>query len=169
MKKNYWKWLCKNYTDENKNVIWCPNPKCDLCSEKVDAFMHVDIVECDCGTEYCFKCGDFAHRGASCEIVKEWKAKEVNESENSSWLAANTKPCPQCHHPIEKNNGCNVMICASCRHEFCWLCLNAWALHKDIHGRCTIFEEKVNDKAFLAEHEARDKLQADAKHELTRY
>jgi len=30
---------------------------------------------------------------------------------NALWLSANTKECPKCGTPIEKNSGCNHMIC----------------------------------------------------------
>jgi hypothetical protein len=27
----YWKWLCKSFTDESKNIKWCPELGCDNC------------------------------------------------------------------------------------------------------------------------------------------
>ena len=44
----------------------------------------------------------------------------VNELAQRMWIKANTRPCPQCNIPIEKNDGCNHMTCTnpSCRHEF---------------------------------------------------
>mmetsp|Transcript_1826 Transcript_1826/g.2594 ORF Transcript_1826/g.2594 Transcript_1826/m.2594 type:complete len:270 (-) Transcript_1826:673-1482(-) len=129
VKETYWKWLCKNYTDDNKNVKWCPNPKCDVCCERSDLSVNVVEVECKCGTDFCFKCGELAHKPIDCEEAKHWIAKETDESENTLWLKANTKNCPKCEHPIEKNQGCNVMQCLSCKHDFCWLCLVDWRLH----------------------------------------
>ena len=29
----YMKWHCKAYTDDNKNVRWCPYQGCDYCVE----------------------------------------------------------------------------------------------------------------------------------------
>ena len=58
---------------------------------------------CDCGTEFCFRCGELAHKPIDCEEAKKWIVKESAESENTMWLAANTKNCPKCEHPIEKN------------------------------------------------------------------
>ena len=76
------------------------------------------------------------------------------------WLAANTKNCPKCEHPIEKNQGCNVMRCYSCRHEFCWDCMRPWAEHDGVHFKCSIFDDKKHDKAFMENIRNQDALQA---------
>ena len=36
------------------------------------------------------------------------------------------KVCPKCVTLIEKNSGCHRMVCAKCKHCFCWVCLNDW-------------------------------------------
>lgn len=30
---------------------------------------------------------------------------------DARWIIDNTKPCPRCDAPIQKNEGCNQMIC----------------------------------------------------------
>lgn len=54
-------------------------------------------------------------------------------------LTANTKHCPMCRSPIEKNQGCNHMTClrnkGGCGHEFCWICLESWASHGEKTGK----------------------------------
>jgi hypothetical protein len=47
--------------------------------------------------------------------VRKWITKNSAESENLNWILANTKPCPKCHRPIEKNQGCMHMTCSQCR------------------------------------------------------
>ena len=35
--------------------------------------------------------------------MRTWITKNSAECENLNWILANTKPCPKCHRPIEKN------------------------------------------------------------------
>ena len=37
--------------------------------------------------------------------------------------------CPKCHSTIEKDGGCNHMVCKKCRFDFCWVCLGPWEPH----------------------------------------
>lgn len=61
--------------------------------------------------------------GVSCALFNEAATKAAAleaEGESLRWLAANTKPCPKCSFPIEKNGGCLHMRCHKCQHYFCW-------------------------------------------------
>ena len=42
---------------------------------------------------------------------KRWKVKCQDDSETKNWLTANTKACPKCGKPVEKNGGCNLVVC----------------------------------------------------------
>eukprot|EP00930_Biecheleria_cincta_P096336 TRINITY_DN88203_c0_g1_i1.p1 TRINITY_DN88203_c0_g1~~TRINITY_DN88203_c0_g1_i1.p1 ORF type:complete len:863 (-),score=146.65 TRINITY_DN88203_c0_g1_i1:119-2707(-) len=55
-------------------------------------------------------------------------AADPETSTSEHLLESMTRPCPRCFVPIEKLGGCQHMTCtnASCRHEFCWLCLRDW-------------------------------------------
>ena len=39
--------------------------------------------------------------------------------------------CPKCHVTIEKDGGCNHMVCKNqtCKSDFCWVCLGPWEPH----------------------------------------
>jgi len=39
-----------------------------------------------------------------------------------TWLEQNSRPCPQCSFPIQKNGGCLHMRCTRCYFYFCWQC-----------------------------------------------
>ena len=100
--------------------------------------------------------------------MRKWVTKNSAESENLNWILANTKPCPKCCRPIEKNQGCMHMTCSQCRHEFCWLCNGAWAEHGERTGgfyACNRFEEAKRQGEYDGEARRRD----NAKASLERY
>ncbi len=57
----------------------------------------------------------------------------------------NTKNCPDCKKPIEKNQGCNHMTCnkkvGGCGYEFCWICMGEWKIHGTSYYKCNFFDE----------------------------
>ena len=44
-----------------------------------------------------------------------------------------SKDCPKCENPIEKNGGCNHMVCyhGQCKYNFCWMCLGEYSITLD--------------------------------------
>ncbi len=40
-----------------------------------------------------------------------WDEKVSGDSETKNWMAIHTKPCPKCSKPVEKNGGCNLVVC----------------------------------------------------------
>lgn len=104
---------------------------------------------------FCFACvSETIHWPIQCDDLEQWKEKianeiaELDEGEEPEpdgnfndvaqrlWMKANTRPCPKCKAPIEKNDGCNHMTCSNrnCRHEFCWICREDWKLHNTETG-----------------------------------
>merc|ERR1712008_159813 len=109
--RKYEEWYIRSYVDDNPSVKWCTNPAgCPYACE-YQGVDHCDI-RCHCTFVWCWACGEEAHRPAQCSTVNLWNIKNSAESENISWIRANTKKCPKCHKPIEKNQGCNHMICS---------------------------------------------------------
>uniref|UniRef100_A0AAZ1XF60 RBR-type E3 ubiquitin transferase n=1 Tax=Oreochromis aureus TaxID=47969 RepID=A0AAZ1XF60_OREAU len=41
---------------------------------------------------------------------------------NDTWLANNSRCCPHCFSRIEKNGGCDHMLCSQCGQDFNWCC-----------------------------------------------
>lgn len=130
-----------SFVDTNEYVKWCPAPGCGN-AVNIDSVKNQTVV-CACGYRFCFACGEPAHRPATCEQWKNWKAKSNDESETSHWLAANTQPCPKCGSHTEKNGGCNHMICRhpSCGYEYCWKCSKEWKGHTNFY-QCSRFERQ---------------------------
>lgn len=68
----------------------------------------------------------------------------MDDSETFNWINANTKDCPKCSAPIEKNGGCNYMRCqnSKCLYEFCWMCFGSWK-NEGAHS-CNTFKKDDN-------------------------
>ena len=129
---------------------WCSQPGCGRAI-MVSLKQNNDVsggslqwqqrdIRCGCGAFWCFRCGAPAHRPATCAVAAVWRRKVESDARNEPaepdestatrrWLREFTKPCPGCHDPIEKNQGCNHMTCSSCHFEFCWVCMDPWSSH----------------------------------------
>mmetsp|Transcript_8487 Transcript_8487/g.26631 ORF Transcript_8487/g.26631 Transcript_8487/m.26631 type:complete len:526 (+) Transcript_8487:30-1607(+) len=162
----------RSFVEKSKELRWCPAPGCGNAVESANiGDLNVE-VQCTCGFVFCFGCGEPAHRPATCEVVHQWNMKNSAESENVTWIMANTKQCPKCRKPIEKNQGCNHMTCRTgaggCGHEFCWLCLGKWSEHGSATGgyyRCNKYEEDKKAGRVSNDEKKRDA----ARTELNRY
>lgn len=168
LQDRYWKQLCKSYTDLNNSIKWCPQKGCEYCFEQ-SSYNFQSNVDCKCGMSFCMLCSTDSHLPCDCTMALRWKEKFSAESENITWIMANTKTCPKCHKPIEKNAGCNHMTCNQCKYQFCWICMTDWSLHGTATGgayKCNRYEEEVKKNVKLSENEAR---QVKAQSELKRY
>ena len=93
----------------NRLMRWCPAPDCNNAAR----VGHVDSrpVKCKCGHTFCFSCAENWHDPVKCALIRKWIKKCDDDSETSNWINANTKECPKCKATIEKDGGCNHMIC----------------------------------------------------------
>jgi len=130
----YKKFLLKEVVDTSYNLLWCPAANCFniiylLRTNKDEK--NLRNVRCECGHCFCFQCKDVAHRPLQCEKFRKWMGLVGGKDEtlNIGWIKKNAKQCPQCKMSIEKNQGCMHMTCRTCKHEFCWLCLEDWKQH----------------------------------------
>ncbi|QHO30558.1 putative E3 ubiquitin-protein ligase [Arachis hypogaea] len=133
-KEKYARYLLRSYIEDNKKTKWCPAPGCEY-AVNFDAGSGNYDVSCFCSYSFCWNCTEEAHRPVDCGTVSKWILKNSAESENMNWILANSKPCPKCKRPIEKNQGCMHMTCTPpCKFEFCWLCFGAWSDHGERTG-----------------------------------
>ncbi|XP_026431651.1 probable E3 ubiquitin-protein ligase ARI7 [Papaver somniferum] len=165
-KEKYSRYLLRSYVEDQKNIKWCPSPDCEFLVEFVAGSSSYDVV---CGSDhsFCWNCLDDAHRPVDCDTVHKWALQNNSESENVTWILANSKSCPKCKKPIQKNEGCMHMTCR-CKFQFCWLCLGDWSTHGDHTGgnyACNVYE-KAKSKGHYKEE---DKLKKEAKDYLDRY
>ena len=130
--------------------------------------------QCDAPPEkahrFCFSCGDLnTHWPLECNKLDLWKQEvgthiqevegeelgdeDFNAIAQKLWMKANTRPCPKCDAPIEKNQGCNHMTCSNpaCNYEFCWICRKDWRLHSTETGgyfRCNRWQENPEEHEY---------------------
>ncbi|KAA8527295.1 hypothetical protein F0562_034608 [Nyssa sinensis] len=165
-KEKYSRYLLRSYIEDNRKTKWCPAPGCEYAVEFVVGSGSYDVT-CLCSYGFCWNCTEEAHRPVDCGTVAKWILKNSAESENMNWILANSKPCPKCKRPIEKNQGCMHITCTPpCKFEFCWLCLGAWLDHGERTGgfyACNRYEaakqEGVYDEAERRREMAKNSLE----------
>lgn len=143
----YVTFLAKNFVESSTQITWCPAPDCGRAI--VDRIYEGTSVigKCSCGYMFCYKCKEEAHTPCTCEEYSEWKEKGSKDLGSAKWILDNTKPCPKCKTFIEKNDGCFMMTCTQCHHQFCWLCSSDWSTHGD-HFKCSKFNStSLSNKA----------------------
>jgi len=144
------------FVEQNDAVRWCINPKCEAAIYWKRSHVSRNI-ECRCGAKFCFSCGKTpGHYPATCMQFDAWEEKHKKQdgesklkAQQQKWFEENTKPCPGCKNPIEKNKGCNHMTCYKCKHDFCWICLGPWSTHGSQTGgyyQCNVFDDKAYKK-----------------------
>lgn len=97
----------------NKSLHWCTSPGCNYVID-IQASDCV-YVTCKCGNQFCTECKEDVHAPISCALLQKWKS---DDSATQSYLAVNTKPCPNCNFSIEKNGGCPHMVNIIEFHDF---------------------------------------------------
>lgn len=110
----------------------CPGLNCPCVAVVEGRGTSSQPVSCtciQCKASFCFRCGEGPHQPASCAAITEWTRIQAK---SDFWVRKNSKPCPSCHAPIEKNQGCNHMTC-TCGVQFCWLCLTQLSRHSENH------------------------------------
>ncbi|XP_067120275.1 E3 ubiquitin-protein ligase arih1-like [Centruroides vittatus] len=159
VKLKYQHLITNSFVECNRLLQWCPQPECNntIKVQYVDA----QPVTCTCGHTFCFSCGENWHDPVRCHLLKKWQKKCDDDSETSNWIAANTKECPKCNVTIEKDGGCNHMVCKNqnCKADFCWVCLGPWEPHGSSWYNCNRYDEEEAKAARDAQERSRAALQ----------
>lgn len=109
-----------------KNAAALAATSCHLAAASLSPVIEIDVKRCyglggpSAIVAQCLcPCPSLSHTiflpQVVCDTVRKWITKNSAESENLNWILANTKPCPKCCRPIEKNQGCMHMTCSQCR------------------------------------------------------
>ncbi|XP_074650298.1 E3 ubiquitin-protein ligase arih1-like [Tubulanus polymorphus] len=159
VKLKYQHFITNSFVECNRLMRWCPAPDCGNAIKV--AYYDAKPVTCLCGYTFCFSCGENWHDPVKCRWLKKWIKKCDDDSETSNWIAANTKECPKCHVTIEKDGGCNHMVCKNqhCKADFCWVCLGPWEPHGSSWYNCNRYDEDEAKKARDAQEKSRSALQ----------
>ncbi|XP_073507352.1 E3 ubiquitin-protein ligase RNF14-like isoform X2 [Phyllobates terribilis] len=134
--------LLQSSLDLMADVVYCPRLSCQTpVMVEPEGTMGICSV---CQYAFCILCKMTFHGISPCNIpegpeeniadlseedltAEEENRRRVEKSvqrmQNREWIKMNSKSCPGCKVPIEKNDGCNKMTCSKCKEFFCWLCL----------------------------------------------
>ncbi|KAH9911679.1 uncharacterized protein BXZ73DRAFT_93341 [Epithele typhae] len=144
------------YVGAHPGLRFCPHPGCTetvACASGGGSSLATEVptVRCGAGHVFCFGCGlDSDHRPCVCVFVKAWVRNAREDAGTSQWIKANTRTCPKCENNIEKNGGCNRIMCRHCNFQFCWLCMKNWDVHGYNNAVCNAWKEPDPDEAKTA-------------------
>ncbi|KAG9085288.1 hypothetical protein FS749_004560 [Ceratobasidium sp. UAMH 11750] len=120
--------LLKREAEGEKDFVWCKNPKCRSGQIHRNGKYNPVVVCETCNAKSCYNHDRPWHEGLTCEQYDKLRQDEEQNKATARYLAQHTKPCPKCHRKIERNGGCDHMVCrppGGCGHEFCWECLDS--------------------------------------------
>jgi hypothetical protein len=115
--------------------ITCYRPEC-MCKnifrkQLVNDLERASLCKICKIAEFCTACGNPSHCG-NCNTSEEIAGDE--------WISLNTKKCPSCNVPIQRDEGCNHMHCTQCDVHFCWLCRETYLL-ENIRDHYTVSDD----------------------------
>lgn len=134
--------------------------ECPVCSECVspdftfteDGGQTVQpAMRCSQGHNFCYYHSNAHPPGpGECEAYTSALAKEQKQA----IMATGAKPCPACGIMTVKSDGCNHMVCPSCKAGWCWTCGKSlgsrantgWHYNPGNPMGCLQFTDSLNDK-----------------------
>ncbi len=103
--------LLSVYLNKTFDIRRCPNNTCSYAGIISTTLSCTESFECaDCGTNW-----------KDQSTKKIWK-NPFHEIFSFLWKKIKAKKCPHCFVIIQKDGGCDHMICERCKYEFCWIC-----------------------------------------------
>ncbi|KAM6910467.1 E3 ubiquitin-protein ligase RNF144B [Xenentodon cancila] len=102
---------------------WCPMLECQaVCSVRQSTEGRPAAVPCPtCRTVFCSGCRGPWQDGHTCPERQPMILASPSHESSDTYMPI--KQCPMCGIYIERNQGCAQMLCKSCKHTFCWYCL----------------------------------------------
>jgi len=140
--------------DGAAHVAWCPQPGCGRALVRSLGL----TVQCSCGYRFCSSClWAGGHEPASCQDWEAWRREFPNPEQrqrlrrergkaDTQWMQRNTQRCPGCSAVVQRNGGCNHMICR-CGTHFCYVCGRAWEEHVNQPGGLNFYRCRLGQSA----------------------
>jgi IBR domain, a half RING-finger domain len=123
---------CQDFCIRKKSGRYCSSLACDRILLPAMEEKHErgwNIIICSCGATQCADCPrDFgAHPGVTCsqhaKIMEDIESGRADaEYQSYQFVMKYSRPCPRCGSAIERNGGCNHIMCSKCTYYFCWQC-----------------------------------------------
>ena len=126
---------------------YCTTPDCPEIYSLESGSGH-GIFRCrSCFVAVCVSCQE-EHDGFSCEEWKVHRDPEAQERLLEGWAEGNNdvRKCPQCKILIEKNGGCNHMVCPKCSSHICWKCMGVYPAD-EIYHHMELIHGGIDDQA----------------------
>ncbi|XP_030068271.1 E3 ubiquitin-protein ligase RNF14 [Microcaecilia unicolor] len=130
--------LLQSSLDSMADVVYCPRLNCQMPVMQ-EPGCPMGICS-SCRHPFCTLCKRTYHGISPCKTEepmetnikvprirtrKRRKQKIVEERQSATFLKEETQTCPACKVPIQKDGGCNFMVCSQCKHSFTWIPLKS--------------------------------------------
>ena len=97
---------------------------CSFCKEKHHVHAHKQVCpDRKCGTTFCKVCKVSPYHDR--QICQGPPSTIDADIETQNHILKITRPCPSCNQRMEKNDGCDHMICKGCGNDWCWRCIQS--------------------------------------------
>jgi hypothetical protein len=108
------------------SIFHCPNKDCHNVFAVEEGVKHVKCPKCV--KNYCMECMVGWHTGVTCAKYQEWASENKDSDALTLKFLRNGggKQCPKCSVWIEKNSGCDYMMCRKCKYQFWWSTLESY-------------------------------------------
>jgi hypothetical protein len=113
--ERYERFSARDALSQMPDFKWCLNPECEHGQIHDDNGGLDQILTCQiCQFKRCTACDRAWHQDETCDQYTRRLAAQPGEVDASeAWVAHNSRKCPGCQSPIQKNEGCDHMTCKS--------------------------------------------------------
>ncbi|KAK8815428.1 hypothetical protein WA158_003640 [Blastocystis sp. Blastoise] len=135
----YKKRIIQHYITFSPTLCACKNSNGKCTNIICRSATYTGAIYCPCGSFMCGMCKELYHEPIPCAMCSSFL--DMMDNNKDQWLIERVKACPHCKCKIEKNEGCNHMICNNCNYQFCWVCMGDWSKHATTYYTCN----RIND------------------------